>query len=217
MPSDLDLVLRLLTATGLGAAVGVEREMKGQSAGLRTHLSVALGAALFSLAGVMAAPKGVDPTRIAAQVVTGIGFLGGGAILKQGPTVRGLTTAASLWVTAAIGTAAGLGLPLTATVSTAILLGALAGLRRPSRWIKRTLVQRRYGIELLLDDGASSKDVIDALRRMPGLNVRSVTVQRRKKSRWIVADVRLERGAEITDQLDELEARNDVMEADITE
>jgi putative Mg2+ transporter-C (MgtC) family protein len=99
------VVLQIAVAAALGAALGLERELNAQPAGLRTHMLVSLGAALFSLAGFV---HGSDPTRIAAQVVTGIGFLGGGAILREGPNIRGLTTAASLWVTAAIGLAIGL-------------------------------------------------------------------------------------------------------------
>src|SRR3954467_3075189 len=118
-PSDLHLVLRILLAALLGGIIGMEREIAGHPAGLRTHISVALGSALF---GVLSAfgfslfdvPRNdtvfqVDVTRIASQIVVGVGFLGGGAILKEGANVRGLTTAASLWVTAALGLAFALG------------------------------------------------------------------------------------------------------------
>jgi putative Mg2+ transporter-C (MgtC) family protein len=114
---QLDLASRLLVAAALGAAIGIEREMRAHQAGIRTHLLVALGSAIFTVLsayaflGDPAAGSGtnqaVDPTRIAAQIVTGIGFLGAGAIIKEGPTIRGLTTAGSLWATAAIGLAAG--------------------------------------------------------------------------------------------------------------
>src|SRR6266487_246446 len=119
MPTQVDLVLRLLLAAALAGALGVERELTEQPAGFRTHILVGLGAALFAilsaygfatvLAGEPSRGVSADVTRIASQIVVGIGFLGGGAILKYGSTVRGLTTAASLWVTAAIGTAIGLG------------------------------------------------------------------------------------------------------------
>ncbi|HEY7175867.1 MAG TPA: MgtC/SapB family protein [Micromonosporaceae bacterium] len=97
---------QILLAAGLGAVIGTERELSAQSAGLRTHMLVCLGAAVFTLTGAITIHT--DPTRIAAQVVTGIGFLGAGAILREGTGVRGLTTAASLWLTAAIGVAVGL-------------------------------------------------------------------------------------------------------------
>ncbi len=112
---QLDLASRLLVAAALGAAIGIEREMRAHQAGIRTHLLVALGSAIFTVLSAYAfvadsaagSNQAVDPTRIAAQIVTGIGFLGAGAIIKEGPTIRGLTTAGSLWATAAIGLAAG--------------------------------------------------------------------------------------------------------------
>src|SRR5260221_10585244 len=109
---QLDLSLRLLVAAGLGLAIGFEREIHGHPAGLRTHMLVALGSALFTVLSIngfrdQAPGVAVDPTRIAAQIVSGIGFLGAGAILKDGIVIRGLTTAASLWATSAVGMAAG--------------------------------------------------------------------------------------------------------------
>src|SRR5437879_8258507 len=106
LPADLalqaDLVFRMLVAAVLGAAIGFEREIHDHPAGMRTHLLVALGSALFTLVsifgfiGAVAGQVPVDPSRVAAQIVTGIGFLGAGAILKYGTSIRGLTTAASL-------------------------------------------------------------------------------------------------------------------------
>ena len=110
--------MRLLVAAGLGGAIGLERELRDHEAGFRTHLLVSLGACVFTLVSAYAwtdwtfsQRSGVvfDPTRIAAQIVTGIGFLGAGAIIVRGISVRGLTTAATLWVVAAIGMAAGTG------------------------------------------------------------------------------------------------------------
>jgi putative Mg2+ transporter-C (MgtC) family protein len=139
-PPSLDvggLIGRVVLAAVLGGLIGFEREFKEQPAGLRTHLLVSLGAALFTMAGAYGVAGFVgtggvsfDPTRIAAQVVTGIGFLGAGAILTHGLTVRGLTTAAALWVTAAIGLAVGLGYLWGATITTAATLAALVGLKQ---------------------------------------------------------------------------------------
>ena len=110
LAADTGYAIRLLLAAVLGAAVGLEREIHGHPAGMRTHLLVSLGAAGFTVLSIAAFPAaGADPARVAAQIVTGIGFLGAGAILKQGVTITGLTTAASLWVVAAIGMAAGAG------------------------------------------------------------------------------------------------------------
>jgi len=137
VPFDLalqaDLAVRLLVAAVLGAAIGLEREIHEHPAGMRTHLLVALGAAIFTelsiygFAGIGAAAdaRSIDPSRVAAQVVSGIGFLGAGAILKYGTSIRGLTTAASLWTVAAIGMAAGAGEWLIAGVGTAIVVFSL--------------------------------------------------------------------------------------------
>jgi putative Mg2+ transporter-C (MgtC) family protein len=119
---DWTVIVPLLLALVLGAVVGLERELGAQPAGLRTHMLVAVGAALFTVAGY---ELGTDRTRVAAQVVTGIGFLGAGAIFKEGVNISGLTTAASLWVTAAVGLACGLRLYWAAGAVTAVALGAL--------------------------------------------------------------------------------------------
>lgn len=125
MPTG-DVVLRLLLAAGLGAAIGLERELRRKSAGLRTNILIALGSALLTMASLEIGRGGATPDRIAAQVVTGIGFLGGGAILRSGDTVHGMTTAATIWVNAAIGLAAGAGLFAMATMTAAITRAVLA-------------------------------------------------------------------------------------------
>jgi len=132
------VLVRLSVAAGLGAAVGIEREFRDREAGIRTHLLVALGSALFTIISAygfhefLASGYAVvrnDPTRIAAQIVTGIGFLGAGAIIREGLSVRGLTTAGSLWVVAAIGMASGAGFWWAAIVTTALTIFALGPLR----------------------------------------------------------------------------------------
>ena len=115
-----DMLVRLVIATALGALVGYEREREGKPAGVRTHGMVALGAALFTLVSVYGFTNH-DPARVAAQIVTGIGFVGAGAILHLRRGVQGLTTAASLWVTAAIGLAVGVGM-LAMSAATAVLV-----------------------------------------------------------------------------------------------
>ena len=146
VPSQADLVLRLLLASALAGLLGGERELTDQPAGFRTHILVGLGAALFAVISaygfetvVGSGHQGVqaDPTRVASQIVVGIGFLGGGAIIKYGASIRGLTTAASLWVTAAVGTAVGIGQLALGSVTTAITLLALVGLRPLRRLIRR--------------------------------------------------------------------------------
>jgi putative Mg2+ transporter-C (MgtC) family protein len=121
-----DGALRLLLAAGLGAAIGLEREYRQKPAGLRTNILIAVGSALFTmLSGLMGHEAGTAD-RIAAQIVTGIGFLGGGAILRSRNSVHGMTTAATIWVNAAIGMAAGAGHFVLATFAAALTLVVLA-------------------------------------------------------------------------------------------
>ncbi len=126
-----ELVLRLLLAAGLGAVLGIERELRRKPAGLRTNVLIALGAALFTITSILLKDAGGTADRVAAQVVTGIGFLGAGTILRNRGGVHGMTTAATIWVNAAIGMAAGAGessLALAATVVTLIVLAILGPL-----------------------------------------------------------------------------------------
>ena len=145
--STAEALLRLLIAAGLGGAIGLERELRDHEAGFRTHLIVSLGACVFTLVSAYAwtdwtfsTASGVvfDPTRIAAQIVTGIGFLGAGAIIVRGISVRGLTTAATLWVVAAIGMAAGTGYYTVAVGAAALVLVSLG----PLKLVSTRLVSR---------------------------------------------------------------------------
>lgn len=130
----------------LGALVGLERERRGHPAGFRTMAVVSTGSCLFTLLGATLFSTGTDPTRIAAQVVTGIGFLGAGAILRDRRGVRGLTTAATIWVTAAIGMACGFGAYILGAGTTALVLVALLTLsllRRRLPWRLRSRLPPR--------------------------------------------------------------------------
>jgi putative Mg2+ transporter-C (MgtC) family protein len=129
--TQIDLVLRLTAGLVLGAIIGFEREFHRQPAGFRTHSLVSLGAALFTVVGAFGfSGDTADPTRVAAQIVSGIGFIGAGTILQYRGHIRGLTTAASLWSVAAIGTAAGAGLYIVAGVGTVLILVVLSLLDR---------------------------------------------------------------------------------------
>jgi len=131
MKEETELIMRLVIAFSLGGLFGLEREKRHKPAGLRTHTLVCLGAALFTLSGLYGFPgadellRNNDPARVAAQIVTGVGFIGGGIIFKERDNVRGITTAASIWLTAGLGMGIGAGLYLLTGV--AALLG-LAGL-----------------------------------------------------------------------------------------
>lgn len=136
--AELAILAQLLLAAALGAAIGFEREIHDHPAGMRTHLLVSVGSATFTILSIVAfnAP-GADPARVAAQIVSGIGFLGAGAILKDGIVIRGLTTAASLWATSAVGMAAGAGEYIIAAVATATILVSL--------WPINALAERLHG------------------------------------------------------------------------
>ena len=168
-----DVALLLLLGALLPGAIGAEREWAGQDAGFRTHLLVGLGAALFGsisvdafdafVAGSARTNVQVDVTRVASYVAPGIGFIGGGAILKHRGTVRGITTATSLWTAAAIGLACGVGFVVPAITTTAVALVALAALKPLSNWIDR----RRHPpatLVVTLAPGAGASAIIDDVR-----------------------------------------------------
>lgn len=165
---DWAFAVRLIAAAALGAVIGLEREIHDHPAGMRTHLLVSVGSAGFTVLSIAAFPApGADPARIAAQIVTGIGFLGAGAILKEGATIRGLTTAASLWATAAVGMAAGAGAWITALTITVIVVVSL--------WPLRLVADRVIGrdphivrMRLLVDDPKALSDVIAVITKTGG-------------------------------------------------
>jgi putative Mg2+ transporter-C (MgtC) family protein len=170
--SDGGILLRLTVAAVLGAAVGFERELRDREAGMRTHLLVALGSCLFTLVSAYGfhdflANGGnlvrADPSRIAAQIVTGIGFLGAGAIIREGLSVRGLTTAGSLWVVAAAGMAVGAGFYLAAVVATALTLVALGPLRILGHRLVERFRQEENRIIVELQEGQGVRQLLDSL------------------------------------------------------
>gem|GEM_PF-370502 len=170
MANNVELVLRLILAAILGSVIGFERERQSWAAGLRTHMLVCVGAALvmlvsqYGFAEVLSRPNVVlDPSRMAAQVVSGIGFLGAGAILLRGEVIRGLTTAASLWSVAAIGLAVGAGMNTAAIAATIIILAILAGMKPNER--RYIAVRLRRRLSLRADRGALT---LDALRTILG-------------------------------------------------
>ncbi len=161
-------VIRLLVATAMGAAIGLEREYHAKEAGLRTHLLVALGSCLFMILSIYGFDfmlgrdhVSFDPSRIAAQVVTGIGFIGAGTIILQKQVVRGLTTAAGLWVTAAIGLACGNGMYWLALVATAIVLVSLGLINV----FLPNFSQRDRQITFLVSDYHVLTEILESLRK----------------------------------------------------
>jgi putative Mg2+ transporter-C (MgtC) family protein len=181
MISDADVVIRLAVAALLGSLIGFERERLMWSAGIRTHMLVAVGACLFMIVSAYGFAHAttlphviLDPSRIAAQVVSGIGFLGAGSILLRGQAVRGLTTAASIWSVAALGLAAGGGLFFAACVSTAIILIILAGIK-PIEEAYRARVQSCV-FHMIAERGVLSIEDLHKALGVRDAQVRSVDV-----------------------------------------
>jgi len=174
-----EVLLRLALAAVLAGAIGIEREIREREAGLRTHMLVALGSALFTITSAYGfrdflvdggSVVRADPTRIAAQIVTGIGFLGAGAIIRQGVAVRGLTTAATLWASAAIGLAAGAGYYSAALMTTIAAVVLLWPLRIVTRLYFEKPHERRLTVQLAA--GGSASTVLEALERL-GVKIES--------------------------------------------
>lgn len=171
----IDIIGRLGLAALLGGSIGLEREYDGQDAGFRTHMLVVLGAALFGLVSIAgfdafvtddrsATNVQVDVSRIASYVAPGIGFIGGGAILKYGGRVSGITTAASLWSAAAIGLSVGLGFWVGAVVTTVIVLLALEALEPLSKLAHRVGRRRRAQLVVLLRDTSDLDRLVSELQ-----------------------------------------------------
>jgi len=201
--SWLDVLARISVAGALGGAIGLERELRERAAGLRTHLLVAVGSAVFTLVSAYAwrdfhfsNREGVtfDPTRIAAQIVSGIGFLGAGAIIRQGISIRGLTTAATLWVVAAIGMAAGAGYYSAAVLGTALVLFSLWPLRIVGFKLSRRIRPLRHRLIVEVPGGASATPVLAALEDT-GAKTLSLEFDEEHGRRRVAVEVELPRGA----------------------
>lgn len=186
--SYVELTIRLSLALLLGGAIGIEREYRAKEAGFRTHFLVALGSALFCI--VSQYGFGVDlkdSSRVAAQVVSGIGFLGAGTIIFQKNVVRGLTTAAGLWVTAAIGLACGTGMYVAATITTVMVLLGLE--------VLNLLIPQLGNITIDLNFAAPSRDAVKQLIKRiktDGMEVHSYELKDRRTSQGEFLEVSLE-------------------------
>ena len=214
--SSFEVLFRVGLAAVLGGAIGLERELREREAGLRTHLLVSVGAALFTMVSAYAWTdwsfsnrEGLvfDPTRIAAQVVTGIGFLGAGAIIRQGLSVRGLTTAATLWVVAAIGMATGVGYYEAALVTTALVLLSLWPLRIVAYRLAARTRPEEGRLAVDLPSGASAVSVLEAVEGA-GATVSALEFAEEGDSRRVDLRVRLGTGhtaAELIDSLSQAE------------
>ena len=222
-----EVVLRLVLAALLCGAIGFEREVRDQPAGFRTHILLGLGAALFTLVSAYgfqpftrAALGGgglqFDPTRIAAQIVAGVGFLGAGAIIRQGRDVRGLTTAASLWAVSAIGMAAGAGYLFGAAAATVLAVATLNALRRFRSSVINPMRLDSAGLEL--DLGTTAEGPTDALRVLErhDITIRSTDAEiDRERSRYRM-QIRIRPATDIHAALAELSGLAEVRRVALT-
>ena len=222
-----EMVLRVLLAVALGAAIGIDREIDAQAAGFRTHVLVCLGAALFGLISVHAFDPfvtvrartnvQVDVTRVASQVVVGIGFLGGGAILKYGASVRGLTTAASMWVTAAIGLAVGIGYYWGAVAVTVATLAALVGFRYIRSWIRRHFGRQFELVTFRLAADADPTGLVGDLHELGDVSVRSMRIDVTDDGTDVIVGLRSEPGVRLGTRIARFAARPEVEEFSLEE
>jgi putative Mg2+ transporter-C (MgtC) family protein len=187
MNDFLEICIRLGSALAVGALIGLERSYRGRPAGFRTHALVCLASSLLMLVTVYEsqwfAQTGharvvVDPTRMAQGIMTGIGFLGAGVIMKDGMSVRGLTTAASIWITAAIGILVGIGFYLPAAIAFVLVLGTLSAFR----YIERRMPAEQYAIfSVRFDHGhAMNEDELRALITGHGFSIANITYRLRQ-------------------------------------
>lgn len=219
----LHTLARLMLALVLGGLVGIERERKNQPAGFRTHVVLCVGAALMMLTSIHVADefntasgaRVADPSRIAAQVVSGVGFLGGGAILRMGVTIRGLTTAASLWSTSGIGLAAGCGYYYGAVCMTLLMLTTLSLLSSVENVLFRSKSMRT-----LLVAARDIPGLIGAVERVltrEGIRVQSLRVTKGSPEGTVdlVATIDTPRDANLNKVVKELVAIQDISEVDV--
>ncbi|SAL46436.1 MgtC/SapB transporter [Caballeronia choica] len=227
MLGNLELVARLVMAAALGSVIGFERERLSWAAGLRTHMLVCVGSTLIMIVsafGFADALHGdhtvLDPSRMAAQVVSGIGFLGAGSILLRNEIVRGLTTAASLWSVAAIGLAVGGGLYTASIAATAIILIILAGIKPLER--RFISVKQRRQLTLLVERGALSFHALHEILGPGSVRVKQFVVQQSEDSseldevQIVLSRVSAPEYKSICDRLRLLESVREFREDDVT-
>ncbi|HEV8624658.1 MAG TPA: MgtC/SapB family protein [Acidimicrobiia bacterium] len=216
---DGDTVIRLIFAVALGAAIGAERELTGQTAGLRTHIAVCVGAALFGVVSTLGFLEfrdlrtGVlraDVTRVASNVVVGIGFLGAGMIIRRRGEVANLTTAASIWMVAAIGLAAGVGDLGTATIATLLTLLYLVALRPARRWLENVAARANCTVAVTLAPGADPNDVVARVDGIDGVSLRLRMVEKRDGRLVALVDIRGRPEAAVCDMTARLASLSEV-------
>lgn len=197
MAGETEIVARLFLASFLGAVIGLEREVHGREAGIRTYLLVSLGSALAMVLSESIVYKyqaaalfhiGLDPARIAAQAITGIGFLGAGAIIRYRNSTRGLTTAACMWVVCSVGLAAGAGYYLFSTAVSAIAVGSLVSLKSLERRLKRDWFR---DLLILSDDVEGQLDRVHDVLDRHGVRISSFALSKNRERKELLVEFKL--------------------------
>jgi len=205
--SELELVVRVVVAALLGAALGAEREVNQKTAGLRTHTLVAAGAALFTIAGAYAFDQdNVDPTRIAAQIVTGIGFIGAGGMIRTGFTVSGITTAATLWFAAALGLSVGFGMYWIAVAALVVALIVMIGFAPI-----RNRIHRVHRIEIAYESGHGTMTPLFETINAVGATVHHMALEEIDGVRTVNIEVVGLGGESLDEVVSALRARDEVI------
>ena len=217
-----EIVIRIVVGAALGGLVGLEREMRGQAAGFRTHTLVAMGATLFTLASeygfldfIQSSEPTVrmDPTRIAAQIVVGVGFLGAGAIMRHGTSVKGLTTAASLWVVAAMGLAVGAGFYVGAITVSLLILVVLRGLRPVENLLVKLASPDEATLIIRLHRGTTSSRAVIGMLEQMDIRVREVDVESGPEATVLRLGVKLPARMSLQEAVEDISQFDGVIEA----
>ena len=217
-----DIVGRLAVAGLLGAVMGLERELDDHPAGLRTFMTVAVGAALFGVVSTVGFDEfrdsradtnvNIEVTRVASQVVVGIGFLGAGLIFRRGDDVMNLTTAASLWTTAAIGLAAGIGNAGIALAATVIIGAILFLVPGPKRWLIRRFGRSRRTIDIRVSPDVRAQELRRDIEAIPGVTVEQWAVEKESGDIKVQCHVSSRNPDELEDHIGDLAASELVKE-----
>lgn len=222
-----EALIRLLVAVALGAAVGIEREVNDQPAGLRTHIAICIGAAIFGIVSTLGFDEfvvddrsstnvQVDVTRVASQVVVGIGFLGAGVIFRTRESVQNLTTAASMWVTCAIGLTVGVGDLATAAAAALVLVVVLAALRPLRDLLRRRYLRPSRAVRVRVHDRRSVDDIVTALTTIDGLTASDIRIAKVDGLPTVSVNLRAAPGTDIDALVTPVALRDDVEEFGLT-
>jgi len=211
----LDIKIKILISIALGGVIGLERERRNRPAGLRTHILVSLGSCLFTISSIQFSKiygNGVDPSRVAANIVTGIGFLGAGTIMKEGLTVKGLTTAATIWLSSAIGLTCGLGyyIPAILTTFLAFLVLIFVRIFEFERLGKYEGNLKIFNVKVTDKPGQLGK--IGTIFGKYGIHIKNVKFERDEKSLNLEFIVSIPQNIEIKDVCNELSKEDFVIE-----